>query len=333
MLNLRRIESIRLNTRPQLQIATGYLLLANYRWLPGVDIRLEDEDRIPDEPVIFAMNHTDRYNYFPFQVEIWQQLNRFTATWVKGKYYENALVGKFMEKTNQLPTVSRGYLLTRDFISVMKRTPTDEEYGALRRWVDAQAVGDPDPPKPEPGTIPDAVLSQPRNVLGVGFEPDREDYASYVCATFRTMMQRFVALNEETARHNLDLLIFPQGTRSRRLLPGHIGISQIALHLKRPIVPVGCNGCDQVYPGASPLAKKGRIVYRFGEPISYDKLAPFHVPGSFEPFTAEAERDHRKRFQGVADLLTDRIEELLDEPYRRAHDAGEDAVRGSDRFL
>ena len=42
---------------------------------------------MPDEPVIFAMNHTDRYNYVPFQYGLWQEKDRFTATWVKGKYY------------------------------------------------------------------------------------------------------------------------------------------------------------------------------------------------------------------------------------------------------
>ena len=148
-------------------------------------------------------------------------------------------------------------------------------------------------------------------------------------------MARFVALNEEARDLGLDLLIFPQGTRSIRLLESHIGIAQIALHLKIPIVPVGCNGSDTLYPGGSPFAKKGRVVYRIGEPIRYEDLSAFHVEEAFAPFSAAAERDHAKAFRGIADLVTDRIDGLLDERYRRApEEAVEDeSTRSSDRFV
>ena len=118
MLDLPRLERLRLVRYPVSQRFFGCLLHANYRWWPGVRLALEDAERIPDEPVIFAMNHTDRYNYLPFQYLLWQAFDRFTATWVKGKYYENALLAQFMESMDQLPTVSRGYLITRDFVGV-----------------------------------------------------------------------------------------------------------------------------------------------------------------------------------------------------------------------
>ncbi|MEZ4292132.1 MAG: hypothetical protein R3E53_16975 [Myxococcota bacterium] len=51
--------------RPPWQRIMGRLLGLNYRWLPGIEIVLEDEARIPDEPVLFAMNHTDRQLFFP----------------------------------------------------------------------------------------------------------------------------------------------------------------------------------------------------------------------------------------------------------------------------
>ena len=86
--------------------------MLNYGLIPGVKIDFEDFEEVPPEPVIFAMNHTDRYNYFPFQYTLWRIANRFTATWVKGKYYESRFVGGFMESMNQLPTVSRGYIIT-----------------------------------------------------------------------------------------------------------------------------------------------------------------------------------------------------------------------------
>ncbi len=92
MLDLARLQRSKLTRRPLYQRLFGQLLGANYGYLPGVEIVLENSDRIPDRPVIYAMNHTDRYNYFPFQYVLWKRFDRFTATWVKGKYYENRFV-------------------------------------------------------------------------------------------------------------------------------------------------------------------------------------------------------------------------------------------------
>lgn len=333
MLDIERLERIRLNRYPLLQRVVGRLLLVNQHLIPGFDVVAEHADRIPSEPVIFAMNHTDRYNYFPFQVWLWRSLDRFTSTWVKGKYYENWFVGGFMQKTNQLPTISRGYIISKDFMAAVKRAPKRDEYEAMRDWVDATAAGRGEDACPPADVLPDTLLGDARNVLGHPFDPDKQDWASYVDSTFRIMMQRFVSLNEQAARVGLDILIFPQGTRSKRLLRGRIGISQMALHLKLPIVPVGCQGSDGLYPGSSPWAKKGRAVYRFGEPIPYDAISDFHIHEPFAPFTPDAEKKHRVKFQGLADLVTDRIDALLDEPYRRAPDAGVDATSGVDRFV
>jgi 1-acyl-sn-glycerol-3-phosphate acyltransferase len=332
MLDLARLERLKLARRPLAQRIFGRLLGLNYHWLPGVEIVWEDQERIPDTPVLFAMNHTDRYNYFPFQYELWQRFDRFTATWVKGKYYEHALIAWFMERNMQLPTVSRGYLITRDFVSVLGRTPTDREYALLRTAVDARALGG-EGRLPSPPDVPEKLLRKRRDPLGLAYDPERADYAEYICALFRAMMSRFVKLNARAVEIGLDLLVFPQGTRSKRLLPGHVGIAQMALHLQIPIVPIGCNGSDLVYPGGVPIGRRGRIVYRFGQPIPYGELAPFHIAEDFAPFTAVAERDHAECFEGVAALVTDRIDALLDDGYRRAVDAGSDAAQGSARFV
>jgi 1-acyl-sn-glycerol-3-phosphate acyltransferase len=333
MLDIGRLERIRLSRYPLAHRLVGSILLVNRSVLPGFETVVEHADRIPPEPVVFAMNHTDRYNYFPFQVWLWRECQRFTAVWVKGKYYENAFVATFMEKTNQLPTISRGYIITKDFVAAMNRLPHDAEYEAMRRWVDAVSLGQGAVTPPPPDELPEPLLTEPRNVLGHAFDPAKQDWASYVDTTFRIMMKRFVSLNEQAARVGLDILVFPQGTRSRRLLPAKIGISQIALHLKLPIVPVGCNGSDVLYPGGSPWAKTGRAVYRIGEPIHYDAIPELHIDEPFDPFTPDAEQKHRERFEALAGLVTERIEPLLDEPYRRAPDAGEDSTRGTDRFI
>jgi len=333
MLDLARIQRIKLSRYPLTQRVIGQLLTINYGVLPGVRIDLEHAERLPEKPVLFAMNHTDRFNYFPFQYTIWKRFNRFTATWVKGKYYENFLMAQFMERTNQLPTISRGYLITKDFTETIGRKPSDAEYELLRRWVDAAADGGGEEVRPDLEKLPEILTTKPRNVLGHGFDPHKEDYAGYVNSLFRIMMRSFIELNERVAPIGLDMLIFPQGTRSLRLLPGKIGISQIALHLKSTIVPIGCNGCDGAYPSGNPWAKKAHIVYRFGEPIEYEELSAFHTDEPFEPFSPAAETRYQDRFQGLADLVTERIDGLLDERHRESPEAGVDSTKGADRFI
>ena len=337
MLDIPRMDRIRLTGRPRGQRVIGYGILApNYHLPPRVRIEVEGLDRLPSHPVVFAMNHTDRYNFWPFQYALWRRAGRFTATWVKGKYYENELIGRFMEAMNNIPTVSRGYIVARDFASTFGRRPTDAEYEAARRWVDATADPAGDASEHEAAAraaLPAALLDSPRSILGRPFDPAREAWPEAVGAVFRHMMARFVELNGQTTDKGLDTIVFPQGTRSVRLTKGHIGLAQIALHFRRTIVPVGCSGSDRVYPGSSPFAKGGRIVYRVGAPLTFEDLTEFHIPEAFEPFTPEAESRHRARFQALVDLVMERIDGLVDEPYRFAPEGATARVKGADRFI
>lgn len=331
MLSLDRLKNIHLSARPRFQRVVGSVLLGpNYRRLPGVEIVLEGEDRLPKEPVIFAMNHTDRYNYWPFQYTMWKRFDRFTATWVKGKYYENPIIGKFMELTNNIPTVSRGYLIARDYLNVVHKPPPSEHYEGLRALVDAQAQGEPLPDAP-PG-VPAEIFGKARDMLGVAFDPKTQTYAQALNKVFRAMMARFMELNRDAFGLGLDLIIFPQGTRSVRLSRGHIGLAQVALDAKRTVVPVGCNGCDRVYPSGSPIGKKGRIVYRFGDPIRYNDTPEFQLP-TFEPFSPDAERTHGPTFQAYVDRVMNQINTLLDPDYQFSTDLSSDGVDGTSRFL
>ena len=67
-----------------------------YRIFAKVDIRIENLERIPrGENVIFAMNHTDRFNYWPFQYKLFSMHEfPFTTVWVKAKYYKNAFLAR-----------------------------------------------------------------------------------------------------------------------------------------------------------------------------------------------------------------------------------------------
>ena len=67
MLDISRLERIRLSRYPLSQRMLGQLLRVNYGFLPGVSIDLEGIENVPEAPCIFAMNQTDRYNYWPFQ--------------------------------------------------------------------------------------------------------------------------------------------------------------------------------------------------------------------------------------------------------------------------
>jgi len=327
MLDLATIRRIQLSTRPIWQRVIAHALIVDY-WRTKIDVI--GLDTIPDEPVIFAMNHTDRYNYWPFQLRLYKGANRFTATWVKGKYYESRGVGYFMEKTNNLPTVSRGYLITRDFVSTLGRRPSDDEYRAIRAWVNGVAEGEA---VETPAELPEQLLTQRRDMLGRPFSPDSETYPEAVNALFREMMGLFLDLHEKAFGLGLDLLIFPQGTRSKRLSQGRIGMAEVALYYKKTVVPVGCSGCDQVYPGGRPFAKPGHITYRIGEPIRYEDMADFHIAEPFTPFTAATEAKHRDKFQGFVDVVMDRINGLVDPEYRFSTDLDSTGVKGADRFM
>jgi 1-acyl-sn-glycerol-3-phosphate acyltransferase len=334
MLDLQRIENLELTAEPTGQkcIALG-LLAPNYWFPPGVQIEVEGWNQLPAEPVIFAMNHTDRYNYWPFQFQLWWNRGRFTASWVKGKYYQRDILADFMEWTNNIPTVSRGYLISRDFMNVVERRPEEDEYGALRDLVDARAHGDPDPELEARARrhVPEVVFEQSRDILGLRYDASRAPYATVLNQLFARMMARFVELNGEALDKGLDLLVFPEGTRSIRLQRGRIGIAQIALYYDATVVPVGCNGSDRIYPGDSPIARSGRVLYRIGEPIEADDRAQYAIDEDFEPFTPEAEERFRDRFRGFVDLIMERIDGLLDPRYQFAGE--DDDGRSADRFV
>ncbi len=323
MLDQALLDATRLTRRPWAQrfIAEAFLR-QDYR---KIELVVEGDDRIPSTPVVYAMNHTDDFSYWPIQYHLHRRFARYTATWVKGKNYEHPVMRTFMRSTNNIPIPSRGYLLTRDFVNATGRKPTEEEYRILR-----DSVNDLEPPK---GRLPEALVGHPRDMLGRRFDPGRESYGVALEALFQQMMRRFVELNEEALRIGLDLLVFPQGTRSRRLSRGHIGLAQMALHLGATIVPIGCSGGDVIYPKRSPLTSPGRVTYRIGDPIPPSELARFSVPPGTRPFERESETRHRARYQGLVDYVMDRIDGLLDEPYQYSHDAKSDGTVGTSRFV
>ena len=69
MVNLEFLDTINLVTWPWGQEFMARAVLGpNYHLFAKVKIKMENIENIPKgKPVIFAMNHTDRFNYWPLQ--------------------------------------------------------------------------------------------------------------------------------------------------------------------------------------------------------------------------------------------------------------------------
>lgn len=320
MLDLDRLKALSIRKTPWGQLVVANLVLsADYRLPRRTTIEIEGLDRLPDRPVFFAMNHTDRYNYWPFQYQLYRAGRGFTAAWVKGKYYENRLMGWFMDSCTNIPLPSRGYVITTEFRKQMGRPPNEGEYRGLRDLVDDKA----------PEGLPD----------GAQMFLEERGGAETFCDAFEILWTQMVAevvrLNREALAQGHSPLVFPQGTRSKRLSRGHVGMAQMSQLLGADIVPVGCNGSDGVYPGNSPFAKGGRIVYRIGDPITLDgpEIGAYRVKAPFSPFTREAMGRHAEDFEAITAVVMERINALLDPEYQFSEDRAPDGVQGVNRFV
>lgn len=334
MINLHRLRKLKLHRTPpgQLLMAEG-LLRWDYALPRRTEIALEGLDNLPRDRLVFlAMNHTDRYNYWPLQYEMHRRGLPYTATWVKGKYYDHPLMARFMDATNNIPMPSRGYALVADFRKAFERKPQDSEYRFLRDLVDGAIEPAAADLQAQSADVQAFVRARGGDTLG---------FVRQFEAEFEPLIDEVIRLNRQAiCELGLNVLVFPQGTRSLRLSRGHTGLVQMAMYLGAAIVPVGCNGSDLVYPGNSPLAKGGRIVYRVGKPLepAGPELGPHRVTQVFKPLTRGASERHGQQFRAATDQVMAAIDALLDEPYRAVpvnDGAGSDgpAVSAADRFL
>ncbi len=334
MLTLEVMDSVKLSSRPLGQAFFSRVLDFNYRFpLTQTPIQLEGEDYLVDRPAYLAMNHTDRFNYLPFQVEMYKRHDRFAATWVKGKYFNNPVVRQFLTATTNIPTPSKGYLITTDAVETIGAPPRSDLYRLLRDALDEGLSDDDLLKRADEFRLQDTVqilLETDRDMLGIEYRAG-DGYTARLTSLFSEMMERFVVLNEKAFELGLYVLVFPEGTRSKRLTVGRTGLAQMALRTGHPIIPIGCNGSDEVYPGDMPVTSGGEVVYRIGEPIEHDaELADFQIEDEYTPFTDSAE-PHGDVFRGATDVVMSRINDLLDPQYRR--EAGQStAVDGAKRF-
>ncbi len=307
MVDIEYLENIHLVTDPLGQMLMGHLFLGpNFNIISKVDIRIENAERIPrGENVIFAMNHTDRFNYWPFQYKMWRMKDLpWTTVWVKGKYYRNRLLAKGLDWCNLIPVPSMGYLIEEFFMKKARRRIATDEYRVIRDVLDGKYAAN------EP--VPESAVETMR-LLG-------ENFVEYIRDYYEAVMERVAALSRYALlEKNLNIIIFPEGTRSTQLGEGRTGTAQLALHTRVKVVPVGCNNSDQLYPGSSPVAKSGQIIYRIGEPLCIDnQFKEFRIPEKFKLLSKESQLQYKDQFEGATRLIMLSIGALLDEKYRRA---------------
>lgn len=299
MVDLKHLNRINIAPVPRFQKVVGHLvLMPNYRIFADVKITFDGVSNIPkNENVIFAMNHTDRFNYWPFQYKMWKLREYpFTTVWVKGKYYKNAVLGKLLDWCNLIPVPSMKYLIEEMYAGKMGRRLKEDEYRAIKDAIEG-------------------VDSQKGRELAAQID---ETFLEFIVPYYETIMERVAELSRIAIREKKqNIIIFPEGTRSTTLGEGKTGLAQFAVNTRTTIVPVGCNNSHRIYPGSSPFAKSGEVIYRIGEPLSFDgALKKYRIDEDFKFFSAESRTKYKEVFEEVTNIVMAHINDLVDEHHR-----------------
>ncbi len=314
------LENAYIKEEPDIQILIGKYFLSPLYKFKKLKIEIEGLNNIPDYPVIFAMNHTDRYNYWPFMFKLWQLHQKglkkypYITVWVKGKYFENKFIASFMRLSGTIPVPSKGYLVVKDFVTTFgsKKALNDEALKYLLDYIKGKK-------NEEDLEKLDRKLYEFIKKTHGEYNPEKyENYREYIKKTHVDMMKKVLELNRDAILNKkLNLLVFPEGRRSKKLTRGKPGLAQVALALDVPVVPVGCNGSDKAYTGNLPFPKSNKtIIYRVGEPIEFKKLSEeFNIKESFVPFTPQSKK-LQDIFEKATNTIMERIYNLLDDEYK-----------------
>jgi 1-acyl-sn-glycerol-3-phosphate acyltransferase len=306
MISIEHIKKLKLVSAPKMQELLGrFFLYPNYSIFSKVDISIHGIENIPkDKNVIFAMNHTDRYNYWPFQYKLWSTKQfPFTTVWVKEKYYKNAILGKILDLCNLIPVPSMKYIIEESFAKKFGRRIQAEEYTAIKDAIQNKVNAG-------------KALAEKGSEAALQFY---ESFVEYIGTHYKTFMQTVARLSREAVlKKNLNIIIFPEGTRGQKLGQGKTGMAQLAINTNTPIVPVGCNNSDKIYSGNLPFAGKGSILYRVGEMLSFEgKLKEYSINEKFQLFSDESKIKYKERFEALTGVVMENINNLIDTQYKK----------------
>ena len=307
MITTELLQNCPITERPWGQVWWAKFLTFNYNIPPAVNVIIEGLENIPtDRPVCFAMNHTDRYNCWPFQWYLLRNKQQFAVTWVKAKYYQNFWVRTFLLSTSNVPLASRGYVISARFKESIGRSPNSKEYRFIRNLLDGRL------------DVNEETLLETTSECRQFLAPAPTQRLQQLHTEFNALSEEVVNLNQKALDLGHHILVFPQGTRSKRLLSGHTGIAQMTQRLNLDIVPIGCMGSEQSYRGNLPWAKGGTIRYNVGKPITTtgDQIGSLRIQDNFTPFSHDAQKLYGSRFRKITDIVMDEINLLLDEEYR-----------------
>lgn len=322
IVGLRQLARVDPRPRPLLWWATSKALSLIHGLYGGVQVVLEDPP-IFTEPVMFAMNHSHYFDFMPSRRALWDQLGIRTVGFVKARAYQNRLERPFLERIGNIPLVSRGYLISADFAGVHRRMLREDEYRALREHVDHGA------PLPDEPTYR-AVLTQPRDMLDVGFDPGALPYREAIHACYTQAMATTLDHARTVLAAGHSLHIYPQGLYSTRLSRGRIGAVQFAQALGIPIVPIGLSGMNELFTRDHLVPHtRGTVTMRFGAPRR------IHGPefDGFEPFVPREELRLGAVLERETAALMQAINELLDPGYQWGEDINGDGLEGVSRFF
>jgi 1-acyl-sn-glycerol-3-phosphate acyltransferase len=284
--------------------------------------RLVVEGEIPRSPAVLATNSTQKYDFLALRAELLRR-GIPAVTLTKGKNYHQPAMRFLLSRLGVIPIVSRGYLLTVDFGAVWSRRPSEAEYRALRRHLDS---GEPLPP----GEPFERLQGMERSMVGHPFRPDRESYREVMLRAYAASLGETVRLARQAADAGHHVQMYPEGTVSKRLGTGRIGLVQLAQALRLPIVPVGMSGCPETFCGATPALRRGTITIRFGQPFPPEIAG---LPAGFRPFHPEDEEAYRTPLLETTGRVMTAIEGLLDPDYRSLPGFESAGTRGTRRFL
>lgn len=82
-------------------------------------------------------------------------------------------------------------------------------------------------------------------------------------------------------KNNKIVGIFPEGiAKPSKKIKGKLGIARLAIESKKPVIPLGLNGVDQLVSGGSIIPKKfRRITVNIGEPLYFSRYynKPYNI--------------------------------------------------------